>query len=288
MIREAVTDDDFALCARIKNAVQPREPVTAAELRVDRGARLLLHGEAGYAVVKESSLVDCAFAMVRVLPAARRQGVGSALLATCSAEAGALGRGHLYGRVEGDDAESLAFVLRRGFFEIARDVEQVRELGAEEPPTPPAGIALAELAPEHLEGVYAVAVEATPDLAIDAPIEAAPYERWLAEAAGRIFHVALDGGRVVGFATLAPLPARPRVLEHELTAVLRSHRRRGIAEALKRTQLVWAASAGCERLVTYTQEGNDAMRSLNLKLGYRERLASISVCGPLATSATDV
>ena len=288
MIREAVTDEDFALCARIKNVVQPREPVTTAELRDDPGARLLLHGVSGYAVVKESSLVDSAFAMVRVLPEARRRGVGSALLAACSAEADVLGRGHLYGRVDGDDPESLRFVMRRGFVEIARDVEQVRELGDEAPPAPPAGIALAELEPEHLEGVYAVAVEATPDVAIDAPIKAAPYERWLAESAGRIFHVALDAGRVVGFATLAPLAARPVVLEHELIAVLRSYRRRGIAEALKRTQLAWAAAAGYGQLVTYTQEGNDAMRMLNLKLGYRERLASISVRGPLVTSASDV
>lgn len=77
MVQQAVTNEDFALCARIKNAVQPREPVTAAELRDDPGARLLLHGESGYAVVKESSLVDCAFVMVRVLPAARRRPPGS-------------------------------------------------------------------------------------------------------------------------------------------------------------------------------------------------------------------
>ena len=100
------------------------------------------------------------------------------------------------------------------------------------------------------EANYPLAVEGTPDMAIDAAIEAAPYERWLAESAGRIFHVALDGGRVVGFATPAPLPARPGVLEHELTAVLRSYRRRGIAEALKRTQLAWAAAAGYGQLVT--------------------------------------
>ena len=88
---------------------------------------------------------------------------------------------------------------------------------------------------------------------------------------------------MVGFATLAPLAALPDTLEHELTGVLRSHRRRGIAEALKREQIRWAAAQGYKRLVTYTQEGNDAMRALNLKLGYRERLASISLRGPLVS-----
>lgn len=281
MIHRAETEADFALCAAIKNAVQPGEPVTAAELRDDPGARLFLSGEDGYAVVKESSLAGCAFAMVRVLPAARSRGVGSAFLSVCSDEARALGLGALYGRVDGDDDMSLAFLQRRGFVEIAREIEQVRELGAEELPEPPPGIQLAELAPEHLAGVYAVAVDVTPDMALDAEIAAAPYERWLAEMRGRTVHVALAGDLVVGFATLAPLAALPDVLEHELTGVLRSHRRRGIAGALKRWQIAWAAAAGYRRLVTFTQEGNEAMRALNLKLGYRERLAAIAVKGPL-------
>lgn len=281
MIRVAETEADFVLCARIKNAVQPSEPVTVDELRDDVGARLLLHGEEGYAVVKESSLAGCAFAMVRVLPEARRKGVGSALLAACSDKARALGKGSLYGRVGGDDTESLAYVERRGFVVISQEVEQICELGDEPPPEPPPGITLAELTSERLEGVYAVAVEATPDMAIGAVVGATPYEHWLQEMKSRIIVVALDGERVVGFATLVPLAARPDTLEHELTGVLRSHRRRGIAEALKREQIRWAAAAGYKRLVTYTQEGNDAMRGLNLKLGYRERLASLSVKEPL-------
>lgn len=281
MIRRAESDADFALCASIKNAVQPNEPVLAAELRDDPTARLFLLGTDGFAVVKESSLADCAFSMVRVLPEARRRGIGSALLAACADEGRAMGLGSLYGRVAGEDDTSFGFVQRRGFVEIGREIEQVRELGAVGTSEAPAGIVLAELAPEHLAGVYSVAVEATPDMALDAEIEAAPYERWLAEMEGRTIHVALEGDHVVGFATLAPLGALPDVLEHELTGVLRSHRRRGIAESLKRRQLEWATVAGYRRLVTYTQEGNTAMRALNLKLGYRERLASIAVKSPL-------
>ncbi|HVN61975.1 MAG TPA: GNAT family N-acetyltransferase [Gaiellaceae bacterium] len=281
MIRRAETDADFELCARIKSTVEPGQPVTAEELREDPFARLLIHGEAGYAIVKESSLVGCAFTMVRVLPGERRRGVGSALLAACSVEARALGRGSLFGRVDGGDPGSLAWVERRGFAVISQDVEQTRELGEERAPEPPPGIELAEFRPEHLEGVYAVAVDATPDLAVGAEIAARPYEGWLAEMQGRIVVVALEGDDVVGYATLLPLAALPDTLEHELTGVLRSHRRRGIAEALKREQIRWAAAHGYKRLITWTQEGNDAMRNLNLKLGYRERLASLSVKGPV-------
>ena len=149
-------------------------------------------------------------------------------------------------------------------------------------PQPPPGISLAALRPEHLEGVYAVAVDATPDMAVGAAVAARPYEA-LARGDRRAGSSSSrsEGEQVVGYATLLPLAALPDTLEHELTGVLRSHRRRGIAEALKREQIRWAAAAGYRRLITYTQEGNDAMRSLNLKLGYRERLASLSVKGPL-------
>ena len=281
MIRRAETAADFELCARIKSTVEPDQPVTGDELRADPGACMLIHGEAGYVLVKASSVVGCAYTMVRVLPDARRQGVGAALLAAGSDEARALGRGELFGRVDGDDAESLAWLLRRGFVVLSQDVEQIRELGDESAPEPPPGIVLAELRDEHLEGVYAVAVDATPDLAIGAAIAARPHDGWLVELQGRIITVALEDDHVVGYATLLPLAALPDTLEHELTGVLRSHRRRGIAEALKREQIRWASANGYKRLVTWTQEGNDAMRSLNQKLGYRERLADISVKGPL-------
>jgi mycothiol synthase len=281
MIRRAETDADFSFCARVKNAVQPREPVTADELRDDPSARLLLVDGAGYAVVKPSSLAGLAFAMPRVLPEARRRGVGSALLASCEDEARTLGLHGLWSRVEGDDPEALAFAMHRGFVEIGREVEQTRVLGDEPPPEPPEGIELVQGTDEHLASIYAVAVEVTPGMALDAEIAAPPYELWLAETRGRVFQVALEAGRVVGYATLAPLAALPDTLEHEMTGVLPSHRRRGIAEALKRAQIDWASRAGYRRLVTYTQVGNVAMRSLNAKLGYEERTGTIALRGPL-------
>ena len=114
MIRCAEDVTDLETWAAIKNVVQPAEPVTAGELLDEPGARFLLHGDVGCAVVKRSSLVGCAFAMVRVLPSARREGVGSALLDACSGEGRALGVDALYGRVDGGDEESLRFVRRRG------------------------------------------------------------------------------------------------------------------------------------------------------------------------------
>lgn len=280
MIRRATTDADFAFCARVKNVVQPREPVTAAELRDDPGARLLVVDGAGYAVVKPSSLAGRAFALPRVLPAERRRGVGSALLEACRAEAVALGLDGLWSRVDGDDAESLRFALARGYVEIGREVELTRELGDEPPVEPPPGIEIRVGAEADLPAIHAVAIEVTPDMVLDAEIAAPPYERWVEEMRGRFFHVAAEEGRIVGYATLAPLQALPEALEHELTGVLPSHRRRGIAEALKRAQLAWASRAGYRRLVTWTQVANTPMRALNLKLGYVERPGAIVLRGP--------
>ena len=279
MIRRGESDDDYARCAAIYNALYPATPIAGSDFH-ERPC-VLLYGDVGYAVVKESSVAGCAFTMVRVLPEARGRGVGSELLAAASLEAAALGKGELYGRVEAADETSVDWVTRRGFVEISRDLEQVRMLdAAEPPPVPPPGI---ELRPAHdgdFEGMYAVAVEATPDIAIDG-MRALPYSKWRRGHARSTFHVALEDGRIVGFATLTPFGLVEDTLEHELTAVLRSHRRRGIGSALKRAQIAWAAANGYRRLITWTQSENAAMRSLNLSLGYVERPDTISVKGPL-------
>jgi GNAT superfamily N-acetyltransferase len=280
VIRRGDNDEDYARCAEIYNALNPQSPIGVADFH-DRPC-VLLHGDAGYAIVKESSVDGCAFTMVRVRPEVRGHGVGSDLLAAASLEAEALGLEALYGRVDAADDVSLGWVTRRGFVEISRDLEQIRELNEVEPhPVPPPGIDLRPGKESDLENIYAVAVEATPDLAMDAEVRAQPYEQWLRGHARATFHVAVENGHVVGFGTLTPFGTVDDTLEHELTAVLRSHRRRGIGSAVKREQIAWAAENGYRRLITWTQFGNDAMRSLNLSLGYVERPDTISVKGPL-------
>ena len=74
----------------------------------------------------------------------------------------------------------------------------------------------------------------------------------------------------------------PHRLENGLTAVLRSHRRRGIATALKRAQLAWAAEHGYREVVSEMVAGNDGMRAVNERLGYRPLPASIVVSGSIA------
>jgi mycothiol synthase len=176
-----------------------------------------------------------------------------------------------------DDAESLRWARNRGFDEYDRQVELSRALRqAEDEPSPPPGITLAELDERRLADTYAVWVEGFPDMPLSPRIPAPSYEEWLEEeVSGPVTFVALDGERVVGAAAL--VDRTDALAEHGLTAVLRSHRGRGIGIALKQALIHWAAQRGYRELTTWTQDGNAAMQAVNLKLGYRARPAVINV-----------
>jgi mycothiol synthase len=277
MIRRAENRADLQLCVGVYNAVQPDEPVTIEQLERASGA-FLLHGENGYAYVDRSSVPGSAYAMVRVRPHARRRGVGSALLVAARERAAQSGCAELWGRVRDDG--SLGFVTRRGFEEVMREVNVVLELtpGGEE-----AAPGIAELEERHLDGAYRVVAECMPETALPQQAEAEPFPQWVDRVERDVTKafVALDDGEVVGFASLHETGV-PERLEHGLTAVRRSHRRRGIATALKRAQIAWAAERGFRELVTEMVEGNTAMRAVNERLGYRPLPPSIVVSGRAA------
>jgi RimJ/RimL family protein N-acetyltransferase len=119
-------------------------------------------------------------------------------------------------------------------------------------------------------------------MALPQHAEVPPYAEWLEreERNSPVAFVAFDGEAIVGYARLYALPALPHRLENGLTAVRRSHRRRGVATALKRAQISWAAASGYREIVTSMVTGNEAMRAVNERLGYRALPASIVVRGP--------
>jgi GNAT superfamily N-acetyltransferase len=276
MIRRAGTPADFAHCAEINNAVNPDSPVTADVIASAPGACLVHAG--GYAYVSSSSIPESAFAMVRVRPEARRRGVGGALLAETRAQARELGCESLWGRVHEGDEETLAFVAHRGFEEVNREFEVLLEIAPGDGDVAPG---IVQLRPEHLHGAHAVAADSIPEMALPQHAEVRPFDEWLAEEERNspVAFVALDGEEVVGYSRLYSMPAVPGRLENGFTGVRRSHRRRGIATALKRAQIAWAAAHGYTELVTSAVEANEAMRGVNERLGYRPLPARIVVQG---------
>jgi L-amino acid N-acyltransferase YncA len=214
--------------------------------------------------------------------------VGTALLADLAAHALRLGVGEAVALVDGRDERSLAFARRSGFVEVDRQIEQARALGAEpEPPPPPAGVELVSIGqrPELLGASYELARQGYADMATDREASIS-LDEWLSEEATLAggSYAALAGGEVVGYSGLCRHDS-PGVAEDGLTVVRRDWRRRGLATALKRRELAWAAANGFHEVVTWTQQGNEGMRRVNDSLGFVARDISLTMAAPLPLEA---
>jgi mycothiol synthase len=286
-----VGGDELGAYVAVWNAITPDEPASAEQLR----ERLARDSRRLHVVVElDGRTVACGFAgpsdspgrgflSPRVLPHARRRGIGGALLHELADHLRAQGFETASAHVDGSDEGSLAFASRHGFEETDRQVEQVRLVGDEPEPDPPAGVTLVSVAErsELLREAYDLALEGYADLALSSPV-VVPLEDWLRDEAthpGGSF-VALAGDEIVGYSGLCRRSG-DRVAEDGLTVVRRSWRRRGLAVALKRAELAWAASNGIREIVTWTQRGNEGMRAVNERLGYVYRSVTVTVRRPL-------
>ena len=238
---------------------------------------------------------DALWATIHVLRPFRRQGIGSRLYEAISGATRERGKVAMETEVREDRTDGVDFLLHRGFVEYGRDKLVALDIRGMTPPdpTPPDGITFTTLAqrPDLVAGVHAVAVEAFADIpSIGEPIVAGPFE----EFAGRDvnvdsilkdgFFVALDNatGGIVGYASLARIPGPGGRAFHDMTAVLRAWRGRGIAGALKRATIAFAIGAGLEVLETGNDTNNAPMRAVNIGLGYRPLPDLIGFRGPLA------
>lgn len=93
--------------------------------------------------------------------------------------------------------------------------------------------------------------------------------------------VAVAGGEVAGYAKLA-FGEETETVFHDLTAVRRAWRGRGIARALKATQIGYAKRQGYRRLQTQNEERNAPIRALNERFGYVLEPGNVTMRGPLA------
>ena len=175
-LREARTDADLEAWIGVRRALLPNESGGTVELlrAQKRPERLLLLAEldgrlAGTGLADRSDVGDRFAVKPRVLPWARRQGVGGALLHALAAHVERFGLDAVTTHLE--EPEARGFAERFGFREIDRQVEQVKTLGREEPPPAPPGLELVTIAerPELLRAAYPLACEGYADFALDAP-----------------------------------------------------------------------------------------------------------------------
>jgi GNAT superfamily N-acetyltransferase len=230
---------------------------------------------------------------IGVLPAARRNGIGTRLYGAISAVARDAGKTHLH--VAGSEArpEGLAFLRHRGFTEWERHkVVRLDLAGMARPDVPPPeGIRLTTLAerPELLVGVHAVAVATFADIPSgEASMTAGDLEEFRARDVDKLpdwgFVVATATGTddVVGYASLYPVPGRDGIYYHDMTTVVRPWRGRGLATALKAAVIRAALAHGVVALETDNATDNAAMRAVNARFGYRPLPDVVTMRGPLA------
>jgi len=233
--------------------------------------------------------------LITVLAGKRRRGAGTALYEAISMWASERRARELEVSVSGDDRESLSYAQRRGFIEVRRQVGLVLSLAGVSSlrVQPPAGIEIVTWAqrPELARGMYEVDREIHPDIPGFEDVALEPFEDWMAHNMQRptdspeATFIALAGEEVVGFAKLS-LTA-PTAAGHAMTAVKRAWRGRGIAGALKATEINWALANGYTELHTSNEERNAPINRLNARLGYRPGIERIHLVGPSLADPLD-
>jgi GNAT superfamily N-acetyltransferase len=294
-VRTVENDADIDTYLEVRNRVHPQTPMPRAVVLQDRQKpdHLDLIAERDGAPVGAASTSkfggspdgEYAYLTMRVPRDERRQGVGTALHRRASEHAVVLGKARFYVVVRADDDDSSAYYGARGYAELGRMQDVFLELAdVEIEPRLPEGISIVAAAPDYDRGAYEVALEADADIPAGEPIVSGPFEEWRERhfsplTIRDLSFVALEGDRVVGYALLQQHVKGTG--EHSMTGVARSHRGRGIALALKETQIGTAKAAGYQTLRTQNDLGNAPMRRVNEKLGYVRKFEWVHLGGPL-------
>ena len=298
-IRPVDDEDALAVWVEVANAITPDEALTVDERRQIFAT---LPRNRSFVAYDGNVAVGAAMGLFHpgsphptlrnlVRPEARRRGIGRALLEAVSDWARTEGATHFEARADDNDPDGIEFALHRNFREVSREIKAILELKQVETPemTPPRGIEILTWAdrPELARGLYDVYAEATPDIPGETE-EIESHDDWLAhhmrgpgDRADATF-VAVHVDEVVGYAKLSLTDAQPETAYHDLTGVKRAWRGRGIARALKATQIAWAKQAGYTRLSTRNEERNTPIRRLNERFGYRRGPEQIMFRGPVA------
>jgi RNA polymerase sigma factor (sigma-70 family) len=114
------------------------------------------------------------------------------------------------------------------------------------------------------------------------PYVAAPYEaavRWCASNAflPDAAFIAKDGDRYVGFTDLIRYELLPHGIAPGFTGVAPTHRRQGIATALKLCALEYALAHSYQVIRVFMYPSQTGMRALNEKLGFRRHYEYVTV-----------
>jgi GNAT superfamily N-acetyltransferase len=294
------SDTDYEATAAIWTANWPEYPKTAKMYRYSAEARDpntifgQLIAEDGGGIVATGYFMaetDCEVSnkllvYVQVDPAQHGRGIGAALFDAMMERLSEYDPAILQSFTREDHEAGIAFLKQRGFrvsmkeqdseldlstFEPAKfadAVAKVRELGIEIVPASE----LSKRDHDWMEKTWELHGEIIPDVPDDDTLVNMPFEEFAKtfdhpDYLPDGYFLALDGDRYIGMSSIWNRRAKKGEVYTRLTGVIRSHRRRGIATALKVRAHEFAKSTGAKVIVTDNEE-NNPMYGLNVQLGF--------------------
>lgn len=298
------SDDDYQRAVTLRNTVNPDLPSTVAIWRHWDGVltaqrqvrRLLAEDETGqllgYAEFGQTSTLHGKFNLVfNLLPAAWGDAAGP-LLGEVLAEAGRHGARALVIEARESESEKLAFLRGQGFRVVMRSPISYLDVASfDDSPfaatlarVEASGIRIVQPAAEWHHHPYwsRLVFELDWRLLEDvAHFEERPqpdFQSFVTEEFNHpnflpgAYFIAFEGDEPVGMTNFVMRGGRPERLAISVTGVIASHRRRGIATALKVASIRYAQSIGARMIITDNEEHNP-MYALNQRLGFRPQPA---------------
>jgi GNAT superfamily N-acetyltransferase len=302
------SDRDYRAVVAIANAIEPDTPSSVAawkhwdSTREEKYLFRRVVGEVEGNIVASTAYGHTAwthqpdkyFVYVEVLPDWQQRGLGSRLYHFIGEQLAQRLPKKLVSFTREDHTEAVRFLRNRGFeqvmriqvsrldssrFDTARFADKLRQVWDSGIEIKTLG-QLAESDPDWQQQVYDLEWQCLQDVPTTDPFTKRSLESFVTSTLGSpnllpdAWFVALDGGDYVGLSVLWRNLATDKLLETGLTGVLRSHRRRGIATALKVRAIEYARKHGEATIVTDNEE-NNPMYQLNLSLGFRPHPAHL-------------
>lgn len=300
-------DEDYRQAVDITNSVWPEYPDTVEEWKEgdEKRSKLLKVGrffaeldgqKVGFANYGQSLWVNHPgklFVGIAVLPEFRKRGVGTALWEHLCQEVQQFDPLRLLAHTREDYEEGIRFAQKLGFNECMRDWEsrldpesldmdewgryarQVAEQGIEI-----RTVAELESDPNRDRKLYELEWLIDRDVPSPEPPSKVPFEEFqkIWERTNLLpdaWFVAVDNGEYVGMTNLWTSQANAKLLYVGITGVTRSHRKRGIAMALKVRSVEYALQKGFSEIRTWNEINNKAMLGINNRLGFVRQPAHI-------------
>ncbi|MBN1963445.1 MAG: GNAT family N-acetyltransferase [Anaerolineae bacterium] len=226
------------------------------------------------------------YVTVQVMPGWWRRGIGGALYDALLTDLEPFNPAELCCPVREDQADGLDFVARRGYAETFRIAESRLDVRTFDP-TPYADLeaelaargivikTLRELAPDpdRDRKLYDLDWELGQDVPGAEIFTRVPFEKWRAETIGAetllpdAYFIATHGQQYIGMSDLWAERASD-MLDTGSTGTRRDYRGLGVATAMKVRGICWAQVNGKSFIKTGNAADNQAMRSINRRLGF--------------------